>query len=153
MVGAAIESRDAWCGLIVDGHHVHSAAAKVAIYAKPKGKVMLVTDAMPPVGMAQDASFELFGTQVVRQGSRLNAVTGELAGCVLDMMGAVNNSVNLLGLSLDEALRMAALYPAQFIGHQAQRGQLSIGAKADLVLLDQHKVQQTYIAGHLVYQG
>lgn len=153
MVGAAIESRDAWCGLIVDGHHVHTAAAKVAIYAKPKGKVMLVTDAMPPVGMAQDASFELFGTQVVRQGSRLNAVTGELAGCVLDMMGAVNNSVNLLGLSLDEALRMAALYPAQFIGHQAQRGQLSVGAKADLVLLDQHKVQQTYIAGHLVYQG
>ncbi|GIU41946.1 N-acetylgalactosamine-6-phosphate deacetylase [Shewanella colwelliana] len=154
MVGAAIESRDAWCGLIVDGHHVHAASAKVAIYAKPRGKVMLVTDAMPPVGMAQDASFELFGTQVVRQGDRLNAVTGELAGCVLDMIGAVNNSVNMLGLSLDEALRMAALYPAQFLGHEATRGAFTLGCQADMVLLDQHsRVARTYIGGELVYEA
>ncbi|QYK00587.1 N-acetylglucosamine-6-phosphate deacetylase [Shewanella psychrotolerans] len=153
MVGAAIESRDAWCGLIVDGHHVHAAAAKVAIYAKPKGKVMLVTDAMPPVGMAQDASFELFGTQVIRQGDRLNAVTGELAGCVLDMAQAVNNSVSMLGLELSEALRMASLYPAQFIGQDSVRGTLKVGNKADMVLLDsQRQVTRTYIGGKLVYQ-
>lgn len=153
MVGAAIESRDAWCGLIVDGHHVHGAAAKVVIYAKPRGKVMLVTDAMPPVGMAQDASFELFGTRVIRQGDRLNAVTGELAGCVLDMAQAVNNSVNMLGLEFGEALRMASLYPAQFIGQDSVRGSLKVGKKADMVLLDQQrKVIRTYIGGKLVYQ-
>ncbi|MCE9678027.1 N-acetylglucosamine-6-phosphate deacetylase [Shewanella sp. AS1] len=154
MVGAAIESRDAWCGLIVDGHHVHSAAAKVAIYAKPRGKVMLVTDAMPPVGMNDDASFELFGTEVVRQGDRLNAVTGELAGCVLDMVGAVNNSVRMLGLGLDEAIRMASLYPAQFLGQDGVRGQLKVGLRADMVLLDRAgNVSQTYIGGKRVYQA
>ncbi|MCG9696007.1 N-acetylglucosamine-6-phosphate deacetylase [Shewanella sp. Isolate11] len=154
MVGAAIESRDAWCGLIVDGHHVHAAAAKVAIYAKPRGKVMLVTDAMPPVGLDDESSFELFGTQVVRQGDRLNAVTGELAGCVLDMVGAVNNSVNMLGIEFEEALRMASLYPAQFMGHDKQRGALKLGHSADMVLLDNARnVSRTYIGGKLVYQA
>ena len=151
MVGAAIESRDAWCGLIVDGHHVHSAAAKVAIYAKPRGKVMLVTDAMPPVGLDSEAGFELFGTQVIRQGDRLNALTGELAGCVLDMAGAVRNTVNMLGIDLDEAIRMGSLYPAQFLNIDKSQGQLSVGSRADFSLLNHHiKVEQTYIGGKRV---
>lgn len=152
VVGAAIESETAWCGLIVDGHHVHPAAARVALRAKPRGKVMLVTDAMPPVGMDDETSFELFGTQVLRVGDRLNAVTGELAGCVLDMATAVENSVKMLGLSLGEALRMASLYPAEFLGIAENVGRLAVGQRADLVLLDnQHKVLANYIAGNAVY--
>lgn len=152
MVGAAIESDSSWCGLIVDGHHVHAAAARVAIRAKPRGKMMLVTDAMPPVGMDEGASFELFGTQVVRVGDRLNAVTGELAGCVLDMATAVNNTVEMLGLPLAEALRMAALYPAQFLGLEGKVGRIALEQRADLVLLDsQNRVQASYIGGQAVY--
>ena len=154
MVGAALESADAWCGLIVDGHHVHPAAAKVAINAKPKGKVMLVTDAMPPVGLDSEESFELFGTEVIRVGDRLNAVTGELAGCVLDMAGAVKNSVSMLELSPEEAIRMASLYPAKFLGLDKQFGSLEIGKRADLVLInDEYKVQQTYIGGQLIFSA
>jgi N-acetylglucosamine-6-phosphate deacetylase len=152
MVGAALESQETWCGLIVDGHHVHPATAKIAIKAKPRGKVLLVTDAMPPVGMADDASFELFGTKVIRQGDRLNATTGELAGCVLDMVGAVNNSVAMLGLPHSEALRMAALYPAQYLGLGEHLGLVKAGYQADLVLLNEaNQVSRTYIAGKLVF--
>lgn len=152
VVGAAIESETAWCGLIVDGHHVHPAAARVALRAKPRGKVMLVTDAMPPVGMDDETSFELFGTQVLRVGDRLNAVTGELAGCVLDMATAVENSVKMLGLPLGEALRMASLYPAEFLGIAESVGRLAVGQRADLVLLDKnYKVLANYIAGNAVY--
>lgn len=152
VVGAAIESETAWCGLIVDGHHVHPAAARVALRAKPRGKVMLVTDAMPPVGLDDETSFELFGTQVLRVGDRLNAVTGELAGCVLDMASAVHNTVNMLGLPLGEALRMASLYPAEFLGIAESVGRLAVGLRADLVLLDnQHQVLANYIAGNAVY--
>ncbi|MCG9965921.1 MAG: N-acetylglucosamine-6-phosphate deacetylase [Shewanella sp.] len=152
VVGAAIESETAWCGLIVDGHHVHPAAARVALRSKPRGKMMLVTDAMPPVGMDDETSFELFGTQVLRVGDRLNAVTGELAGCVLDMASAVRNTVNMLGLPLGEALRMASLYPAEFLGIADSVGRLALGQRADIVLLDnQHQVLANYIAGNAVY--
>src|SRR5690606_11268746 len=49
-VGAALEDRDNWCGIIVDGVHVHPASLRVALAAKPRGKLFLVTDAMPMVG-------------------------------------------------------------------------------------------------------
>ena len=154
MVGAALESSDAWCGLIVDGHHVHPAAAKVAINAKPQGKVMLVTDAMPPVGLDDEQSFELFGTEVIRVGDRLNAVTGELAGCVLDMAGAVKNTVSMLELPAEEALRMASMYPAEFLGINDSYGSLEVGKRADLVLMtEQYKVQQTYVGGQLIFSA
>ncbi|MEZ9594687.1 N-acetylglucosamine-6-phosphate deacetylase [Shewanella sp. 10N.261.52.F9] len=152
MVGAALESTEAWCGLIVDGHHVHPASARVAINAKPKGKVMLVTDAMPPVGLDEEVSFELFGTQVLRVGDRLNAVTGELAGCVLDMAGAVANTVNMLGLAPEEAIRMASLYPAEYLGLSHQMGRLQVGGRADMVALDDnYQVGRTYIGGELAF--
>ncbi|WP_394129771.1 N-acetylglucosamine-6-phosphate deacetylase [Shewanella maritima] len=151
VVGAALVNDDCWCGLIVDGHHVHPVAAKVALKSKPQGKMMLVTDAMPPVGMSEDASFELFGTQVIRQGDRLNAPSGELAGCVLDMIGAVNNSVDMLGVSEAEALRMASLYPAQFM-NLTNYGRLKVGLQASWVVLDnQRQVCQTWIEGQVVF--
>ncbi|MGI2257726.1 N-acetylglucosamine-6-phosphate deacetylase [Shewanella sp. GXUN23E] len=153
VVGAAIDDERTWCGLIVDGHHVHRAAARIAIKAKPRGKMMLVTDAMPPVGMAHGESFELFGTQVVRQGDRLNAVTGELAGCVLDMATAVRNTVTQLGIPLAEALRMASLYPSQFLGMDSHLGRIAAGYRADFALLDAQLVNQTsFIRGEAVYQ-
>ncbi|MBV7315437.1 N-acetylglucosamine-6-phosphate deacetylase [Shewanella sp. NIFS-20-20] len=150
MVGAALDS-DAWCGLIMDGHHVHAASARIAIRAKSPGKVLLVTDAMPPVGDEENNSFELFGQEVIRDGDRLNASTGELAGCVLDMASAVRNSVNMLGLSLEEALRMASLYPAQYLDIAEDHGHLQVGARADFVVLDESlTVAKTFIGGELV---
>lgn len=154
MVGAALESAAAWCGLIIDGHHVHPVAAKVAINAKLRGKVMLVTDAMPPVGLDDEASFELFGTQVIRVGDRLNAGTGELAGCVLDMASAVANTISMLDISVEEALRMASMYPAEFLGISQQFGSLATGKRADIVVMnDQFKVKQTFIAGQLKFSS
>src|SRR3546814_4155655 len=48
-VVAALEGK-AWCGLIVDGHHVDPAILRLAIRAKTDGRFCLVTDAMPGVG-------------------------------------------------------------------------------------------------------
>ncbi|MGH8371999.1 MAG: N-acetylglucosamine-6-phosphate deacetylase, partial [Gammaproteobacteria bacterium] len=110
-VGAALEDRSSWCGVIVDGHHVHPASLHVALAAKPVGKVFLVTDAMPPVG-SSNPSFVLNGeTITVRDGVCRTAV-GVLAGSALSMIDAVRNCVQLLDLPLAEAARMAATYPA-----------------------------------------
>lgn len=151
MVGAALTCPESWCGLIVDGHHVHPGAAKAALASKPEGKIMLVTDAMSPVG-TDDETFDLLGAKVVRTGDRLNALTGELAGSVLDMAGAVRNSVQTLGVSLEQALKMASNYPAAFLGQQHRLGQLKAGYQADMVLLDKAlNVTGTWIAGRQVF--
>lgn len=147
VVGAALSDAQSWCGLIVDGHHVHPISAQLAIKTKPRGKVMLVTDAMPPVG-TNTMEFDFFdGRKVIRTDDCLKSTTGELAGSMLDMASAVKNTVNSLGLDVMEALRMASLYPAQYLGLQ-HKGRLVVGSDADFVVLDDSfKVLATYIAG------
>lgn len=147
VVGAALEDADSWCGIIVDGHHVHPASLRVAIAAKPRGKMVLVTDAMPPVGAA-DPSYLLNGETITVKDGICQTAQGVLAGSALDMAGAVRNAVQLLGLPLDEAVRMASTYPADFLGLGATHGRIAAGYQADLVVLDDDfRVQRSWISG------
>jgi N-acetylglucosamine-6-phosphate deacetylase len=147
VVGAALEDVDSWCGLIVDGHHVHPASLRVAIAAKPRGKMLLVTDAMPPVG-ADHPVFVLNGETITAKDGICQTAQGVLAGSALDMAGAVRNAVQMLGLPLGEAVRMASTYPADFLGLGDSHGRIAAGYQADLVVLDdEHQVQQSWIAG------
>lgn len=162
MVGAALDSRESWCGIILDGHHVHDTAARLAWRAKPAGRLFLVTDAMPPVGGPpvggppvgappvglDGGDFTLYGTAVRVEDGRCVSADGRLAGSALDMATAVRNAVRRLGVPLDEALRMAAAYPADFMGLSHERGRIRPGLTADLVLLDHNlTVRDTWIAG------
>ncbi|KAF1720508.1 N-acetylglucosamine-6-phosphate deacetylase [Pseudoxanthomonas wuyuanensis] len=147
VVGAALEDPDSWCGIIVDGVHVHPASLRVALAAKPRGKLFLVTDAMPPVGAA-DPSYELYGETITARDGVVRNAAGALAGSALDMATAVRNAVELLGLPLEEAARMASTYPAEFLGLQASHGRIAAGYRADLVALDgDMQVTGTWIAG------
>lgn len=137
MVGVALHDEQTWCGIIVDGVHVHPLSLQVALRVKPRGKVFLVTDAMPTVG-TQNETFEFFGASVKRLGNTLFDNSGALAGSHLDMASAVRNSVALLHLDRTEAWRMASRYPAEFIGVQKHFGRIELGCSADFVLLDDH---------------
>ncbi|MEP6906996.1 MAG: N-acetylglucosamine-6-phosphate deacetylase [Pseudoxanthomonas sp.] len=147
VVGAALEDETSWCGVIVDGVHVHPASLRVALAAKPRGKVFLVTDAMPPVG-ADDPSYCLYGEVITARDGVVRNAAGVLAGSALDMATALRNAVDLLGVSLEEAARMASTYPAQFLGLADQYGRIAPGYHADLVALDDRlQVMETWIDG------
>ncbi|WP_262029057.1 N-acetylglucosamine-6-phosphate deacetylase [Microvirga sp. Mcv34] len=147
-VGAALDSPDTWCGLIVDGHHVSDAALRVAVAAKGTEHMMLVTDAMSVTG-TDLTSFDLHGRTIYRRDGRLTTQDGTLAGSDLDMAGAVRNSVKRLGLGLPDVLRMASLIPARFLRLDHELGRIAPGYRADLVLLDESlQVRQTWIGGN-----
>jgi len=146
-VGAALEDDGCWCGVIVDGVHVHPASLRVALAAKPRGKVFLVTDAMPMVG-SDDPAFDLYGETITAVGGVVRNAAGALAGSALDMATAVRNSVRLIGLPLEEAARMASTYPAEFLGLGDTHGRIAPGYRADLVALDADlQVIGTWIGG------
>ena len=135
LVGAALDAGALWCGLIADGHHVHPAAIGIALRAKRQpGRVFLVTDAMSTVGSDRQ-TIELNGRVVYRKDGVLKLDDGTLAGSDLDMMSGVKYLVTKVGVDLDEALRMAAAYPAAFLG-RSDIGQLKAGARADIVYID-----------------
>jgi N-acetylglucosamine-6-phosphate deacetylase len=148
VVGAALDDPDTWCGLIVDAHHVHPASLRVAIRAKPKGRMMLVTDAMPPVG-SDESTWRIRGETISVVDGRSATADGTLAGSVLDMASAVRNAVAMVGAPLEEALAMASANPAAFLG-LADRGVIEEGAVADLVALDPDlRAVRTWIGGRV----
>jgi N-acetylglucosamine-6-phosphate deacetylase len=147
VVGAALDDPHSWCGLIVDGHHVHPATLRVAIAAKAPGKCVLVTDAMPPVG-SDHPDYVLNGQHIVMRDGICQNEAGVLAGSGLDMAGAVRNTVQMLGLSLAEASRMASAYPAAWIGLDRTHGRIAAGYNADFAVMDDTlTVRETWVDG------
>jgi N-acetylglucosamine-6-phosphate deacetylase len=147
MVGAALADRDSFCGIIADGHHVDALALKVAVAAKPRGKIFLVTDAMPSAA-GGPSCFRLQARPVHLREGRLELAEGTLAGSNLTMDEAVRYCCRDLGLSLEEALRMASLYPATFLKLDHEHGRVAKGYLANLVHLDDAlAVKETWIEG------
>ena len=152
VVGAALDLGSVSAGLIADGIHVHEASIGVALRAKRgPGHVFLVTDAMSITGTDWE-KFELTGQTVYRKDGALRLANGTLAGADLTMIDAVTYVHRTIGLELDEALRMASLYPAQALGVEGERGRIAPGLRADLVHLDDDlSVRGTLIGGETAY--
>ncbi|MDR6626112.1 N-acetylglucosamine-6-phosphate deacetylase [Caulobacter segnis] len=147
VVGAVLENQSVWAGIIVDGRHVDPVTLKIALRARPLDRFMLVTDAMPTVGMV-DKRFILQGREItVRDGVCVDDA-GTLAGSDLDMAAAVRNAVRTLDLPLADAVMMASAAPAAFLGLAHQRGRIAPGLAADFCLLDDDlNVAKTWIDG------
>lgn len=146
-VGAALVDQDAWCGLIVDLHHVDPVSLQVAVAARGFARTMLVSDAMPTVG-TELMRFDLLGRSVGRQNDCLTAEDGTLAGSHLDMATAVRNTISALGLPLEAALHMASRAPSEFLGLGNAIGRIAPGYRANLVRLDADlQVVETWIDG------
>ncbi len=147
MVGAALLS-DRYCGLILDGIHVHPSSAKLAYQSH--NNIILVTDAMPPVGVEQ-TSFEFSGQEVTRTNDILTDSEGRLAGSVLNMQSAVNNSIEMLDIKRSDAINLASKNPAKFLGIDNQFGSIRVGYRASMLLLDDSGfVSSSWIEGHKI---
>ncbi|HKR17442.1 MAG TPA: N-acetylglucosamine-6-phosphate deacetylase [Rhizorhapis sp.] len=147
VTGAALDDSRAWCGLIADGRHVDPVAMRVALRCKGPEKLMLVTDAMPSVGIASK-HFMLQGQRIeVIDGACVNQ-DGTLAGSDLDMGHAVRNAAAMLEVGLETAIQMASATPAAFLGLSHRTGRIAAGLAADLAALDESgRVMQSWIAG------
>jgi N-acetylglucosamine-6-phosphate deacetylase len=147
MVGAALEDDSTYAGIIADGHHLHPATLRVAVRAKGAKRLMLVTDAMPTVGV-DDTRFTLQGREIWRDGETLHGADGVLAGSTLTMAGALKGMIQQGRVPLADAARMASATPAAFLGLGDRLGAIAPGMRADLVLIDDgFAVQQTWIGG------
>ncbi len=147
VVGAALDDPDSWCGIIVDGEHTDPVVLRISMRCKRHDRFMLVTDAMPSVG-TNNESFNLQGRKITVAGNLCLDEDGRLAGSNIDMASCVRNAVSMLGLPLEEAVRMASLYPAEFLGLAQDIGRIAPGYKANFVLADdQLRVLDTWIDG------
>ena len=145
-IGAALDSTGAFYTLIVDG--VHVAPATLRLVLRGRGRPVVITDAMPPVGGKMDG-FQLYGDEIKVTDGRCVRADGTLAGAFLDMATAVRNCVHMLEVPLPRALQFASRAPAELLGLGARLGRIAPGYRADLVAFHPGdiSVQRTWVAG------
>ena len=146
VVGAIYDTPDVYAGIIADGFHVDYANIRIAHKIK-KEKLVLVTDATAPAG-ADMEYFIFVGKKVYYKDGKCVDENGTLGGSALTMIEAVQNTVEHVGIALDEALRMATLYPAQAMGLDNKLGRIKKGMVANLAIFDRDfNVKATVVNG------
>ncbi|NLN18612.1 MAG: N-acetylglucosamine-6-phosphate deacetylase [Firmicutes bacterium] len=151
VVGAVLATPEVTAELIADGIHVHPGAMRVVWRAKGSSRICLVTDS----GMAMDmpdGRYVLGELPVeVKDGVARLVEGGALASSTLGMDQAVRNMVELVGVPLEEALKMATAVPARQIGMSERKGSVEVGKDGDLCLLGPDLLcQRTIVGGRLL---
>ncbi|GIB08680.1 N-acetylglucosamine-6-phosphate deacetylase [Vibrio cholerae] len=146
VVGAIYDTPEVYAGIIADGFHVDYANIRIAHKIKGE-KLVLVTDATAPAGAEMDY-FIFVGKKVYYRDGKCVDENGTLGGSALTMIEAVQNTVEHVGIALDEALRMATLYPAKAIGVDEKLGRIKKGMIANLTVFDRDfNVKATVVNG------
>jgi N-acetylglucosamine-6-phosphate deacetylase len=138
--------------LIADGIHVDPIVMKLLHNIKGSGGIILVTDAIRASGMP-DGDYHFMDQKIIVKDKRAFLENGTLAGSTLTMENAIKNMVELVGVPLTDAVRMASLNGAKVLGLEHQKGILAVGKDADLVVMDdQFNVHATIYEGQIKYK-
>jgi N-acetylglucosamine-6-phosphate deacetylase len=138
LAGAVFESENIYASIIADGIHVDYSMISIAKKIM-KERLFLISDAVEE--NLSDSYLH------VRQQDRFILPDGTLSGSMLTMMKAVRNCVENVGIPVEEALRMASVYPAEVI-NISDKGKIAPGCKADLVVFDKDfNIKHVFVEG------
>jgi N-acetylglucosamine-6-phosphate deacetylase len=125
VVGALFDHPTAMSSIVVDGYHVDYAAIRIA--KKIMGdRLFCITDAVT------STSTGLYQHTLV--GDKYES-GGTLSGSALTQLKSIQNLVEHVGVSLDEAIKMCSVYPAKVMQHKNITGSIEVNKKANLLCL------------------
>ncbi|HIF9098780.1 TPA: N-acetylglucosamine-6-phosphate deacetylase [Photobacterium damselae] len=133
-------------GIIVDGIHADYPSVRIAHQLMGE-KLFMVTDAVTPAGIDM-TEYDMAGVKAYVTNGKCHYEDGTIAGAAITMIEGVRNLIQHVGLSREEALRMASLYPAKAIKIDDSYGKITEGYKANIVLLnDNNQVEHIFQMG------
>lgn len=141
--------------IIADGIHLPPALLKLVYKIKGAGHTALVTDSMRAAGMPEGKSIlgsKKNGIEVIVEDSVAKMPDRScFAGSVATTDRLVRNMVNLAGVSLTDAVKMASETPARIIG-SSNKGSLERGKDADIIMFDENiHVTSVFVKGKEVF--
>lgn len=135
VVGAAADFPECRVELICDGVHIHPAVVRAVFKLFGPDRVVLISDSIRGAGMP-DGQYTLGGQDVTVRGPLATLADGTIAGSVTDLMSCMRTAVSF-GIPLADAVRAAAVNPAQAIGVFDRVGSLDVDKQANVVVLDE----------------
>lgn len=144
--------------VIADGKHLPAALLKLAYKCKGSNGMAVCSDALAPAGMG--AGSYILGSGeggqeiVVEEGVAWLPDKSAFAGSVVTGNALVRTMVELAGVPLQEAIKMATITPARILGIDHLAGSLDAGKYADIVVLGEDlSVLRTFVGGRQVYKA
>jgi N-acetylglucosamine-6-phosphate deacetylase len=156
LLSTALQDDRLYVSLIADGVHIDRDLLFLALRCKKPGALILISDAMALAGLPDGTRQDFAGQVVTNEGAKgARNQDGTLAGSTSLLSTCVRNLVQWGILSFAEAIQLATVNPAQFLGFGDRLGQITAGYLADLVLWhpDTLAVQATWVEGQCVYQS
>lgn len=145
VIGAVSDSEHVMAEIICDGVHIHPSMVRAAFKMLGAERMILISDSMRATGMP-DGQYTLGGLDVKVKGNRATLVSdGALAGSVTNLADCMRTAITKMGIPLETAIACATKNPAISLGIYDERGSISIGKKADIVLLDEKLTLKTVI--------
>jgi len=150
--GAVLMDQNALAEVIADGIHLHPSIMQMVYKLKGPEKMALISDCINAGGFS-DGKYRLGELDVFVKGGVARTATGSLAGSTLTLETAIGNLVELAQVPLIEAVHMASLVPATFLGLGDKLGSIAVNKQASFAILnDNQQVQATIIDGKVVFQ-
>ena len=142
---AILEKPEIYAGLIIDGVHVHLAMINLAWMSKGSRRFITVTDAISALGMPP-GKYHLGDFEINVTETTVRLKDGTLAGSNETQQRSLRNLMAWTGCSLYDAIRTLTATPAELL-NLPNKGRISIGADADLVLITPDLEIKATIAG------
>ena len=152
VVGAALNSDEVSCELIVDTYHVNAALFDT-VYKLKGRKLCFITDCLPAGGLPE-GEYTLGGAKIIYRDNICRLEDGTIAGSVLHLNQGVWNVYTNSSIPLHECVNCASLNPATTLGIADKKGSIAVGKDADIVILDnEFNVKKTIIGGKIKYEA
>ena len=147
VIGAVRDSEKCHPELICDGVHIHPSVIRATFAMFGADRMILISDSMRATGL-EDGEYTLGGQPVTVRGNLATLHDGTIAGSATNLMDCMRFVVKTVGLPLETAVMCATENPAKEIGIFNEVGSISVGKRADFVLLDQElNIAAVYIDG------
>lgn len=144
-IGAAIDA-GIFCEVISDGVHLHPAIVRMLYKMLGSDKMVLISDSMAATGYP-DGAYKLGNLDITVKDGIARTADGALAGSTTNLRNMVRNAI-AFGIPETEAIKMATLTPARASGLDGEIGSITVGKRADLVVVDANlNVLDVYING------
>ena len=172
VIGAILNTSALTAELILDGIHLHPAAAHILIRTLGAGNVILITDCSPLVGLEEGEYVKrnkenkaIWVNQDVREkadgenmdirryeNGHIEDVNGRLAGSALSLNQAIRNCLDFGLVSLSQAISMATANPSRLLHLDHEIGSIRPGFRADMTIIDRDfKTRMVIMGGEIVY--
>ena len=137
VIGAAADTAKAEVELICDGVHIHPASVRTTFKIFGDNRIIFISDSMRATGL-DDGDYTLGGQYVKVTGNLAALKDGTIAGSVTNLLDCMRTAVLNMGISLESAVKCAAVNSAKSVGIYDEHGSISPGKKADVVLLEKN---------------